>query len=391
MISEKAKNISPSITLEINAKVSKMKSEGEKIINLCIGEPDFFTPEKAKQGGIDAIKNNITKYDVASGNLTLKEEICKKLKEENNIKCSIENIVVSNAAKQAITNAFFAILNDGDEVLIPTPCWVSYPEIVKIAGGKPVFVKTDKKDDFLVSTEQIKKYLTNKTKAIILCNPSNPTGAVYDKKRLLDICDFAVKNHLIILADEIYERLTYDVEFTSVGELGEEIKNSTIIINGFSKSYSMTGWRLGYSVANSDITKAIASIQSHVTSHPSTISQQAGIYALKYCKDDYIKMREVYHERLKKIVDFFEKWNYLNIIKPNGAFYVFIDISPVKDKLSGDFKSVDFCNKILEQNKIALVPGAGFYEDDFVRMSYATNEEDIKKGLEGIKDFVEKL
>lgn len=391
MISKKAKNLSPAITLAISSNVKKMQKKGKDIINLSIGEPDFFTPEDAKNGGKWAIDNNKTKYGPASGNPELKEEIVKKLKEENNVSATVENIVISNGAKQAITNSFFAILNSDDEVLIPTPCWVSYPEIVKLAGGKPVFVKTNKEDDFLVNCKEIENALTNKTKAIIINNPSNPTGAVYDRETLEEIAEFAVKNNLMILSDEIYERLAYDGEFTSLWSFSDKIKENTIIVNGFSKAFSMTGWRLGYTVASKEVTNAISSIQSHITSHPSTISQYAGLYALQKCKDEVEVMRSTYKKRRDMIVDFFDKWNKLSIIKPSGAFYIFMDISSLKDKLEGSSKSFDFCSKILDKEGVALIPGAGFEEDNFVRMSYAASEKDIKRGLEKIKKFVESL
>ncbi|EJP21807.1 aminotransferase, class I/II [Peptostreptococcaceae bacterium AS15] len=391
MISEKAKNISPSITMEIAGKVAEMIKNGEKIVNLTIGEPDFFTPAYAKLSGIAAITNNITKYDVASGNMDLKKAICEKLKEENGLSYDVSQIVVSNGAKQAITNAAFAVLNPDDEVLIPTPCWVSYPEIVKLTGAKPVMVKTRKENSFKLTIDDVKPYINQKTKMVILTNPNNPTGAVFTKDELSTLCEFFTENNITIMSDEIYESINFDFDFVSVASLSQKIYDNTILINGFSKSASMTGWRLGYSATSKELAKAIESIQSHLTAHPSTISQQAGIAAIRQCKNDVKIMRQTYKERRDYIAEFFKKWGKLDIIYPQGAFYVFIDISPLKDKLKGQYLSLDFCNGILSKENVALVPGQGFFEDNFVRLSYASSMETIKEGLERIKKYTESL
>lgn len=391
MISEKAKNISPSITLEIGGKVKAMIASGEKITNLTLGEPDFFTPEKAKQAGISAIENNITKYDIASGNAELKKAICEKLEKENKVKYNSSQIVVSNGAKHALTNAAFAVLNQGDEVLIPKPCWVSYPEIIKLAGGVPVFVDTKKENSFKPTIEDVEKYITEKTKMVIITNPNNPTGAVFTKDELTTLCEYFTQKGIVILADEIYETINFDFEFISIASLSKQVYDNTILVNGFSKSASMTGWRMGYSASSEELAKAIGSIQSHMTAHPSTISQQAAIVALRDCKEDVKNMKETYKERRDYIVDFFEKWGKLGIIYPQGAFYVFIDISSLKSKLTGESLSLQFCNEILEKEKLALVPGIGFYEDNFVRLSYASSMSTIQDGLNKIKHYVENL
>ena len=391
MISEKAKNISPSITLEIGGKVKAMIASGEKITNLTLGEPDFFTPEKAKQAGISTIENNITKYDIASGNAELKKAICEKLEKENKVKYNPSQIVVSNGAKHALTNAAFAVLNQGDEVLIPKPCWVSYPEIIKLAGGVPVFVDTKKENSFKPTIEDVEKYITEKTKMVIITNPNNPTGAVFTKDELTTLCEYFTQKGIVILADEIYETINFDFEFASIASLSKQVYDNTILVNGFSKSASMTGWRMGYSASSEELAKAIGSIQSHMTAHPSTISQQAAIVALRDCKEDVKNMKETYKERRDYIVDFFEKWGKLGIIYPQGAFYVFIDISSLKSKLTGESLSLQFCNEILEKEKLALVPGIGFYEDNFVRLSYASSMSTIQDGLNKIKHYVENL
>ena len=391
MISEKAKNISPSITLEIGGKVKAMIASGEKITNLTLGEPDFFTPEKAKQAGISAIENNITKYDIASGNAELKKAICEKLEKENKVKYNPSQIVVSNGAKHALTNAAFAVLNQGDEVLIPKPCWVSYPEIIKLTGAIPVFVDTKKENSFKPTIEDVEKYITEKTKMVIITNPNNPTGAVFTKDELTTLCEYFTQKGIVILADEIYETINFDFEFASIASLSKQVYDNTILVNGFSKSASMTGWRMGYSASSEELAKAIGSIQSHMTAHPSTISQQAAIVALRDCKEDVKNMKETYKERRDYIVDFFEKWGKLGIIYPQGAFYVFIDISSLKSKLTGESLSLQFCNEILEKEKLALVPGIGFYEDNFVRLSYASSMSTIQDGLNKIKHYVENL
>lgn len=391
MISEKAKNISPSITLEIGGKVKTMIANGEKITNLTLGEPDFFTPEKAKKAGIQAIENNITKYDIASGNIELKKAICEKLEDENKVKYNPAQIVVSNGAKHSLANAAFAVLNQGDEVLIPKPCWVSYPEIIKLAGGVPVFVETKKENSFKPTIDDVEKYITQKTKMVIITNPNNPTGAVFTKDELTVLCEYFTKKGIIILADEIYETINFDFDFVSVASLSKKIYDNTILINGFSKSASMTGWRMGYSASSEELAKAIGSIQSHMTAHPSTISQQAAIVALRDCKEDVKNMKETYKQRRDYIVDFFEKWGKLGIIHPQGAFYVFIDISSLKSKLNGESLSLQFCNEVLEKEKLALVPGIGFYEDNFVRLSYASSMATIEEGLNKIKHYVENL
>ena len=391
MISEKAKNISPSITLEIAGKVAEMVKNGEKIVNLTIGEPDFFTPAQAKLAGISAIANNITKYDVASGNIELKKAICEKLKEENDLSYDVSQIVVSNGAKHSITNAAFAVLNPGDEVLIPTPCWVSYPEIIKLTGAIPVMVKTKKENSFKPTVEDLKGYVNKNTKMVILTNPNNPTGAVFTKEELIVLCEYFTEQNIIIMSDEIYESINFDFDFVSVASLSPKIYENTILINGFSKSASMTGWRLGYSATSKELAKAIGSIQSHMTAHPSTISQQAGITAIRKCKNDVELMRQTYKDRRDYIVDFFKKWGKLDIIYPQGAFYIFIDISPLKEKIKGKYLSLEFCNDILSKEKVALVPGQGFFEDDFVRLSYASSMETIKEGLERIKKYTESL
>lgn len=389
MLSNRASNISPSITLGISAKVKELKSKGEAIINLSIGEPDFLTPDKVKAEGIRAIEDNVTKYDAASGNQALKEAVSQKLKEENGLDYEADQIVISNGAKHAITNALLATINPGDEVLIPIPYWVSYPEMVSLVGGLPILVQTKKENGFKVTMEDLEPHLNEKTKMIILCNPSNPTGNVFSKEELEVLCKDLVEKNILILADEIYEKVIYDEPFTSIASLSEEIYDKTILINGLSKSASMTGWRMGYSATNKTLAKAMGSIQSHLTTHPSTITQAASIVALKDCQMDITHMIETYKERRDYIENFFKDWGRLDIIPPKGAFYVFIDIGPLAEKIKEDSLSLKVCDDMIELHKTAFVPGIGFGQDDFIRLSYAASMEDIKEGLERFKTYVE--
>ncbi len=389
MLSNRASSISPSITLGISAKVKELKSKGEKIINLSIGEPDFLTPDKVKKEGKKAIDSDITKYDAASGNLELKKAICEKLERENSLSYKPDQIVVSSGAKHSITNALLATINPGDEVLIPIPYWVSYPEMVSLVGGVPVLVQTKKEAGFKVTLEDIEPHLSDKTKMIILTNPSNPTGNVFSKEELELLCNALVEKNILILADEIYERVIYDGEFTSIASLSEEIYDKTILINGLSKSASMTGWRMGYSASNLELAKAMGSIQSHLTSHPSTITQAASIVALRECEDEVRHMVTTYRERRDYIEKFFKDWGRLEIIPPMGAFYVFIDISPLAAKLEDKSLSLRVCDDMIELHKTAFVPGIGFGQDDFIRLSYAAAMDEIKEGLERFKSYVE--
>lgn len=391
MLSKRASSISPSITLGISAKVKELQNKGEAIIDLSIGEPDFLTPEKVKEEGKAAIDKNLTKYDAANGNLVLRKAICEKLKRENGLDYDADQIVVSSGAKHAITNALLATINPGDEVLIPVPYWVSYPEMVSLVGGVPVFVDTKKEQGFKVTLEDILPHLSDRTRMIILTNPSNPTGNVFSKDELEVLCNALVEKNILILADEIYERVIYDEKFTSIPSLSEEIYDKTILINGLSKSASMTGWRLGYSASNKKLAKAMGSIQSHLTSHPSTITQAAAIVALRECEEDVAHMVETYKERRDYIQNFFKEWGKLDIIPPRGAFYVFVDISPLRSKLSDESLSLKVCEDMIVEQKTAFVPGIGFGEDNFIRLSYAAAMDEIEEGLKRFKHYVESV
>ncbi len=391
MLSQRVQNITPSMTLGISTKVKELKKQGIDVLNLSIGEPDFPTPDGAKEPAIQAIKDNKTKYDAESGLLELRQAICEKLQKENGISYGPDEIVVSSGAKHSITNTLMAITNPGDEVLIPIPFWVSYPEMVKLVGVIPVFVNTNFNNNFKVKPDELKAAITPKTKAIFITNPSNPTGAVYTKDELLALAEICVANQIYIIADEIYERVCYLDTFTSIASLSEAIKDITITINGMSKSVSMTGWRIGYTASRKDIAKGMSSIQGHLVSHPSTISQYAALGGLQNCSQDMITMKKVYQGRKDQALAWIEAIDGLSVVKPDGAFYVFINIGSLRSKINQDGLSMAVCTTLLDQYKVAFVPGIAFGHDDFIRMSYATDIETIREGISRLGQFVESL
>lgn len=388
MLAKKIATITPSLTLGISTKVNEMKKQGIPIINLSIGEPDFNTPSAAKTGGIQAIEANKTRYDAAPGLQELRVAICEKLLKENNLTYKPEDIVVTSGAKHAITNALIAITDPGDEVLIPKPYWVSYPEMVKLTGGTPVFIETQLENNFKMTAQELRGAMTAKTKALILTNPSNPTGAIYTRAELVSIAEVCVEKGICIIADEIYERICYLDSFTSIATLSDAVKANTIIINGLAKSAAMTGWRIGYTASNTELAKAMGMIQGHLVSHPATISQYAALKALTDSAADMENMVTTYRSRRDEIVKLLAEIPGLRIVQPDGAFYIFMDLSPIKEKLAhtGSF-SIELCNRLLEDCQVAFVPGVAFGMDDFIRMSYATDMESITEGLRRLKEF----
>lgn len=394
-LSKKAGNISPSITLSITAKANELKKQGVDVVSFGAGEPDFNTPENIINAAIKAMKDGKTKYTPAGGILELKETICNKFEKDNNIKYKPSQITISTGAKQCLANAFMAVLNPGEEVLIPIPYWVSYPELVKLADGVPVFVETKKENNYKYTVEDLEKAVTDKTKAILLNSPNNPTGTIYHEDELLKIADFAKKHNLLIISDEIYEKLIYDGEkHVSIASLNEDAYNRTLVINGVSKTYAMTGWRLGYIAASEEITKVITSIQSHMTSNTNTIAQYATIEALNGPVEDLNKMVSEFENRRNYMIDRLSKLNEVSIIRPNGAFYIMVNISSY---FNTEFKgqkinnSVDFAKALLDEEKVAVIPGAGFGLDDYIRLSYATSMELIEKGIDRISAFLSKI
>lgn len=392
MLSNRLNNITPSYTIGISTKVRNLKSEGKNIIDLSIGEPDLLVPYKAKQYGVDSLNNDLTNYDLVPGLKVLREQLCNKLKTENNCNYDIDEIVVSSGAKHAITNTLLALVNPGDDILVPKPYWVSYPEMIKLVNANPIFVDTNKENDFKLTKEILEKYITPNTKMLFLTNPSNPTGAVYTKEELLEIATVCLNHNIYILADEIYEKICYTDQFVSVASLSEDIKNITITINGFSKSFAMTGLRIGYSASNKKIAKAISTIQGHLVSHPSLTSQYVAYGALKDCTEYIDEIVSIYKSRRDLVVDILNKSDKLGYVTPDGAFYVFIDLSKVKESL--DYKdsfSIEFCNRLLDEYQVAAVPGIAFGMDNYIRISYACSEDNFTKGLERIIKLAESL
>lgn len=395
VLSKKANQISPSLTLDITAKAKKMRAEGIDVIGFGAGEPDFNTPKNIQDAAIKAIEQGMTRYTAASGIIELKQAIVKKLKEENNLTYIPSQIIVSTGAKQCLANAFQAILNPGDEVLIGVPYWVSYPELVKLADGEPVYVETEEIHQFKLTVESLNNALTSKTKAIILNSPNNPTGTVYSKDELIKIADFAKINNLIIISDEIYEKLLYgNSSHISIASLSEDAYNRTIVINGVSKAYAMTGWRIGYAAASKEIVALMSNIQSHTTSNPNSIAQYASVEALNGPQEDVHKMVEQFRLRRDYMVERINSINNLSCIKPEGAFYVMVNISDVLNRSIDGIvikDSLVFSELLLNKEKVAVIPGIAFGVDNFIRLSYATSMENIKNGLDRIAKFVESI
>jgi len=393
-LSIKALSISPSSTLAIDAKAKKMKAEGIDIIGFGAGEPDFDTPTHIKEAAKKAIDEGFTKYTPASGTLELKQAICNKFKKDNGLDYKPSNIVVSNGAKHSLVNAFQAICNPGDEVIITTPAWVSYPEMVKLADAVPVFINTTEEEGFKFTIDKLEKAITDKTKAIIMNSPSNPTGMIYSEEELKAVADLAVSKGIYVISDEIYEKLIYDgYKHVSIASFNDKIKDLTIVVNGVSKSYSMTGWRIGYTASNEQIAKVMSNMQSHATSNPNSIAQKAALAALEGPQEIIDTMAAEFVKRRDYMVDRINSIEGLSCIKPNGAFYVMMNISKIIGKELGGvvIKGSDsFADVLLEKANVALVPGSGFGTDIHVRLSYATSMENITEGLNRIEKFLNK-
>ncbi len=394
-LSRKAQRIEASVTLAITAKAKEMKENGIDVISFGAGEPDFNTPANIINAAIKAMEEGNTKYTNVNGILPLREAICKKFKEDNGLIYKPSQIVVSTGAKQSLANVFLAILNPGDEVIVPNPYWVSYPELIGLADGKAVFVESDETSSYKFTKENLEKVVTEKTKAIILNTPNNPTGTIYNKEELIEIAEFAKKYDLIIVSDEMYEKLIYDGEsHVSIASVSDDAYERTIVINGLSKSYAMTGWRLGYCGASEKIAKLMTNIQSHMTSNVCSITQYAAVEALNGPQDKVKEMISEFERRRNYMAKTLEEMNNLSIIKPQGAFYIMINIDECLGKEINGEKindSMDFSAKLLENEKVAVIPGKAFGLDNYVRVSYATSMELIEKGLERINKFVNKL
>lgn len=390
-ISNKLKSIQPSVTLAITAKAKSLKAQGIDIIGFGAGEPDFRTPKHIRDAAINAIENESIGYTSASGMESLKKAICDKLKRDNNLEYTQDQIVVSNGAKHSLFNTLSAICNPGDEVIVPNPYWVSYPELVRLVDAKPVFVECPEKAEFKYTVEALEAAITDKTKAIILNTPNNPTGTAYKEEDLRAIADLAVKHNIYIISDEIYEKLLYEGTHTSIASFNEDIKDLTIVVNGVAKAYAMTGWRIGYTACNKEIAKAMSNFQSHATSNPNTIAQYATIEALNGPEETLNEMIKAFKERRDFMVEKINSIENLSCLKPQGAFYVMVNISKLIGKtINGKVinNSIDFADYLLDDAKVAVVPGIGFGNDNYIRLSYATSLDNIKEGLDRIEKAI---
>lgn len=394
-LSNKAKEISPSITLEITAAAKALKESGINVISFSAGEPDFNTPENIINAAINAMKDGKTKYTPTSGVLELRKAICTKLKDDNELLYKPSQIVVSTGAKQSLANTFLSVLNKGDEVIIPIPYWVSYPELIKLADGVPIFVDNLKENDYKYKIEDLRKVVTEKTKAILLNSPNNPTGSVYSKEELIEIAEFAKENDLIIISDEIYEKLIYDEnKHISIASISEDAYKRTIVINGLSKAYAMTGWRIGYSAASEEIAKLMSNIQSHVTSNINSISQYAAIEALTGPQESLNEMVKEFKARRNYMVERLNEIEGISYIMPKGAFYIMVNVGgyfgkSISNKLINS--SLEFSKSLLEEEMVAVIPGIAFGLDEYIRLSYATSKEAIEEGLNRLEKYLQRL
>ena len=394
-IASRMSAISPSLTLAISAKAKAMKAAGENVVSFGVGEPDFNTPEHIINSAKAALDNGHTKYTPSSGLLPLRKAICEKFKKDNGLDYEPSQIIVSNGAKHSIFNACYAVLEEGDEVIIPAPYWLTYPEVVKVCGGVPKYIQCKKENKFKFSAEELKAAITPKTKMLIFNSPSNPTGAVYSEEEVRAIAKVCEEAEIFVLSDEIYEKLCYNgVKPFSVAACSEKMKDLTITVNGVSKTYAMTGWRVGYLAAPKDVAKAIDSFQSHATSNACSISQYATIEALNSPEEEIEGMRKVFDARRAKLLQLIAEIDGVSAVEPDGAFYVMLVTGGLYGKKYGDKVidgSIAFADVLLENEKVATVPGISFGADDCVRLSYALSDADIEEGLARIKRFVSAL
>ena len=394
-IAQRMTTISPSLTLAISAKAKAMKAAGEPVVSFGVGEPDFNTPQHIIDSAKKALDNGHTKYTPSSGLLPLRKAICEKFEKDNGLSYEPSQIVVSNGAKHSIFNACYATLEEGDEVIIPVPYWLTYPEVVKVCGATPVYLECKKENKFKFTAEDLKKAITPKTKMLIFNSPSNPTGAVYDEAEVRAIAKVCEEAEIFVLADEIYEKLCYNgVKPFSIAKCSDKMKELTITINGVSKTYAMTGWRVGYLAAPKDIAKAIDSFQSHATSNACSISQHATIEALASSEEEIGAMVDVFDKRREKLLKLIADIDGVYAVEPDGAFYVMMVVGDLYGKSYNGKKingSIDFADALLEAEKVATIPGISFGADDCVRLSYSLSDADIEEGLARIKKFVAAL
>jgi len=392
IISNSLKKIKPSPTIAVTQKARELKAAGKDVIGLGAGEPDFDTPDNIKKAAIDAINRGETKYTAVDGTPALKQAIINKFKRENNLKYSMDEITVGTGGKQVIYNAFMSTLNKNDEVLIPAPFWVSYPDMVLLAGGKPKIVKCDEKDGFKLTPKKLQKAITKKTKWIIINSPSNPTGAGYTKNEIKDLSKVLIKYKKVhILSDDIYEHIKYDnFNFFTIAQISK-LKDRTLTMNGVSKSYAMTGWRIGYAAGPKVIIKAIRKIQSQSTSNPSSVSQAAAVEALNGSQHFIEERSNAFKERRDFVVNSLNNIKGISCLKPNGAFYVFPSCKNLLGKKTKLKTDSEFVEKLLDKANVAVVQGSAFGLDGYFRISYATSMEKLKIAMERIKSFCEGL
>ena len=390
-VSRRAQSIKASSTLAISAKAAELKAQGKDMVTFGVGEPDFDTPAHIREAAKKAIDEGKTRYTPAAGTPALRKAVC-----DNGLDYEPAQVVISNGAKHSLMNAFMAILNEGDEVIIPAPFWLSYAEMVKIAGGVPVVVHTKKENNFMLTKEELEGAYTAKTKALILTSPSNPTGMISSLEDLQMVADFAVAHDIFVISDEIYEKLIYDEgkKHISIASLGKEIYDRTIVINGVSKSYAMTGWRIGFAAAPLEVAKLMASLQSHMASNPNSIAQEATLAALEGPQDCVAEMCKEFKKRRDYIYEREEAIPMISALKPEGAFYLFVDVSGTYGKSyegTEIHSAADFAAILIAEKYVAVVPCADFGMPDYIRLSYATDMEQIKKGMDRIEEMVKAL
>ena len=381
-INSRVKDVLGSSTLAITAKAKELKDQGKDVVNFAAGEPDFDTPESIKEAAIRALKDGFTKYTPSTGTVDLRKAIAEKFKKDNNLVYTPNQIAVSCGAKHSIFNLIQILADEGDDGIIPVPYWVSYPEMVKIAGANSVFVPTTKSTQFKLTADLLKKNITSRTKVLIMNSPSNPTGMVYSQKELEPIAELCVKHNIYVISDEIYEKLIYDTqEYVSIAALGKEIYDLTVTVNGVSKAYSMTGWRIGYAAGSLEIMDYVKKFQDHTTSNPTSISQMAALQALKEPESMIKAMRDTFYERRNLMASLFDQIPQISYIKPQGAFYLFCDFSKIGN-------SEDIARRILDDVNVAVIPGDSFGAPGYIRLSFATSDDRIKEGVKRIGQWI---
>lgn len=395
VFSTRVKSIAPSVTLAITAKSAKLREEGKDVISFGTGEPDFNTPENIMEAAVKAMEGGKTKYTAVSGITELKKAIVDKFRDDNGLEYDPSQILVSTGAKQSIAMALLAAINEGDEVLMAVPYWVTYPELVKLAGGVPVCCEGSQENNYKLDRKLLEKYITPRSRAMILNSPNNPTGSIYTLEELTEIAEVAKEHDLLILSDEMYEKLIYgDNKHYSIAQVSEDAYNRTLTINGVSKAYAMTGWRLGYAGGPLELIKLMSSVQSHVTGNASSITQYAAVEALTGDQSALHMMVEAFKKRRDLLVDLIEDIPMVSCKKPEGAFYVMMNVEELVGKKHSGTKitsALDFADRLLSEKLVAVVPGEGFGQDGYVRISYATSDDNIRKGMARVAEFVSAL